>query len=472
MAESDRRQRLDAILASLVDLGRLHREHQTLFTGKDELGRTFLHRLCQDTRHPAVIKFVAELCGMDILKVTNVNGHTPLNLVCMHEDVSCEVIEALTVPCPEAVQIADNQGRTPLHKACWSGASVQVVRLLISKFRGALSMKTVGGDTPLFIACSRGSVDRPDEAVNFEVVKLLFESYPDALYIGDNDGFIPLHNEFKNDEASQQVVRLLVDRGGVKALGMLDNDGCPPLLVACQEGYPEDIIQLMIAVYPKALQIVNKFGVTALNFACQGNVPVATLRVMIVHEPAACLVLQAVSFGDDGEYHFLPHDCAVYKEREAHVVELLLNGTKDAICAMMECALSSRTTMPTAVTNHVRATITRAMPAFNETSRMTQSVRDLLEPDLIKTLVTNDELQEVLKKDETYHSLIAGLVRMNKSGRSRALKDPSNKLAGVSVLNSISDNVDCLFLHLRENPSLCNRHCGRRGRKRKVTDQA
>jgi hypothetical protein len=355
---------------------------------------------------------------------------------------------------------------SPFTWKSWRGASVSVVRLLISKFRGALSMKDAYGNTPLKTACRRVCTD---EAVNFELVKLLLEAYPEALFIGDNGGFTPLHVNFTNGETSQQVVRLLVDRGGAKALGMLDNHGSPPLQVACQEGYPA--IQLMIAVYPKALEIVDKDGGTALHGACQSNVPVATLRVMIVRAPATCLFLEEVSI-DDEEDHYLPYDWATYMERDATVLELLLNATKDALCAMMECALSSRTTMSTAVTNHVRATITRAMPAFNETSLMTQSVRDLLEPDLIKTLVTNDELQEVLKKDEAYHSSIAGLIRMNKSGRSRALRDPSNKLAGVSVLNSISDNVDCLFLHLRENPSLCNRHCGRRGRKRKAPDQA
>jgi ankyrin repeat protein len=466
MAGGDPRQRLDAILESLVDLGSLHRAHQGIFTEKDENGETFLHRLCGRTRHPAVIKFAADLCGPDSLKETDEHGDTPLHIVCEHEDVSCEAIETLTVPCPEAVQIASHQGWTPLQTASSYGASVHVVRLLISKFRGALSIKDEDGDTPLNTACSRGSVASDDD-INFEVVKLLLESNPGALFMGNNNGHTPLHIQFKNDEASQQVVRLLVDRGGAKALGMLDNDGCPPLRIACQEGYPEDIIQLMITVYPKALEIVDRLGRTALHRACQSNVPVATLRGMIVRAPATCLFLGE---GDE-DLNFLPYDLAVQEEREASVLELLTNATKDALCAMMECALSSRTTMPTAVTNHVRSTMTRAMPAFNGTSLMTQSVRDHLEPDLITTLVTNDELQEVLKKEEAYHSLIGGLVRMNKSGRSRALMDPSNKLAGLAVLNSISDNVDCLFLHLRENPSLCNRHLGR-CRKRKVPDQA
>jgi hypothetical protein len=128
MVERDTRQRLGAILESLVDLGRLHREHQTLFTEKNRNGQTFLHRPCQGIRRPAVIKIVAELCGMDILKETDSIGDT-LNLVCRHEDVPCEAIEILTVPCPEAVQMASHQGWTPLHTAYNAGASVEVVRL-------------------------------------------------------------------------------------------------------------------------------------------------------------------------------------------------------------------------------------------------------------------------------------------------------------------------------------------------------
>jgi hypothetical protein len=92
---------------------------------------------------------------------------------------------------------------------------------------------------------------------------------------------------------------------------------------------------------------------------------------------------------------------------------------------------------------------------------MTKSVHDLLQPDLIKTLVTNGERQKLLEKDKAYRSLIAGLLRMKNSGRSRARMDPSNRQAGFAVLSSVSDNVDCLFLHLREIPTLCVRHLWR-----------
>jgi hypothetical protein len=330
MAEGDTRLRLDVILEALVDIGRLHRDHQGIFTEIDGFGQTFLHRLCHDTSHPAVIKFAADLCGTDVIKATDIGGDTPLNLVCMHEDVSCEAIETLTVPCPEAVRIVCHQGWTPLRAASSNGASVQVVRLLISKFGGALSMKCEDGFTPLSLACARGAA-RSTNVVNFEVVKLLLESCPEALFIGDNAGNTPLHLTYKNDEASQQVVRLLVDHGGAKALGILNNIGCSPLHIAFYSGFPGDILELMIAIYPKALEIVDWFGATALVAACQSNAPVETLRVMIVRAPATCLFLEAVANEDDEDVNYLPYDCAVEQEREAHVVELLLNATKDAL---------------------------------------------------------------------------------------------------------------------------------------------
>jgi ankyrin repeat protein len=450
------------------ELGTLLREHPWLLAVEDEYGGTPVHYLCHHTSHPAVIKLI-NLRFPDAITETNDVCATPLNMVCGHEDVSCEAIEALTRLYSRALRIPDNDGRTPLHSACEFGASVQVVRLLINKFREALSMKNDMGATPLKTACLRDISDASEKDVYFEVVKLILESYPEALTMGDNDGNTPLHIVFDDQEASKRVLQLFVDRGGAKALKILNNNGDTPLQAACEGGGTfGDVIELMIALYPKALHIANKFGETALHSASFSNVPAETLSVMIDRAPVPCLVLAQDADEDVG--FCLPYEWAVEIGRDAHVLELLLHSMKDAASAMMECALSSRIAMSASVTDHVRETASLAMPDFNEGVSI-ESIRDRLEPGLIKTLVNNIELQELLKKDEAYHCLISGLVRMNKSGRSGARKEPSNILAGLSVLDSISDNVDCIYLHLRENPSLCNRHCGR-GRKRKAPDQA
>jgi hypothetical protein len=36
-------------------------------------------------------------------------------------------------------------------------------------------------------------------------------------------------------------------------------------------------------------------------------------------------------------------------------------------------------------------------------------------------------------------------------------KDGSSSPKGVDVLSAVSDDIDCVFLHLLENPGLCNR---------------
>ena len=35
--------------------------------------------------------------------------------------------------------------------------------------------------------------------------------------------------------------------------------------------------------------------------------------------------------------------------------------------------------------------------------------------------------------------------------------DPGNRLKGFDVLGKVSESLDCLFLHSRENPALCKR---------------
>jgi len=55
-----------------------------------------------------------------------------------------------------------------------------------------------------------------------------------------------------------------------------------------------------------------------------------------------------------------------------------------------------------------------------------------------------------------YRELLEGLFEMNHAGRRYLLSDPSDKNQGFYVLNSVRDDLDSLFLHLRENPNLCS----------------
>jgi hypothetical protein len=52
---------------------------------------------------------------------------------------------------------------------------------------------------------------------------------------------------------------------------------------------------------------------------------------------------------------------------------------------------------------------------------------------------------------------VKAILRLNRAGRRYLIKDGSSISKGVDVLGAVSDEIDCVFLHLLENPSLCDR---------------
>jgi hypothetical protein len=52
---------------------------------------------------------------------------------------------------------------------------------------------------------------------------------------------------------------------------------------------------------------------------------------------------------------------------------------------------------------------------------------------------------------------VKAILRLNAAGRRYLIKDGSSVSKGVDVLSAVSDEIDCVFLHLLENPSLCDR---------------
>jgi hypothetical protein len=53
--------------------------------------------------------------------------------------------------------------------------------------------------------------------------------------------------------------------------------------------------------------------------------------------------------------------------------------------------------------------------------------------------------------------IVKAILRLNWAGRGYLIKDGSSISKGVDVLSAVSDEIDCVFLHLLENPSLCDR---------------
>jgi hypothetical protein len=52
---------------------------------------------------------------------------------------------------------------------------------------------------------------------------------------------------------------------------------------------------------------------------------------------------------------------------------------------------------------------------------------------------------------------VKAILRLNWAGRRYLIEDGSSISKGVDVLSAVSDEIDCVFLHLLENPGLCDR---------------
>lgn len=59
--------------------------------------------------------------------------------------------------------------------------------------------------------------------------------------------------------------------------------------------------------------------------------------------------------------------------------------------------------------------------------------------------------------DRDTRDLLRSYLALNQAGRSYLVTNPGNRSLGVDVLASVTSDLNCLYLHLRENPLLCKR---------------
>jgi hypothetical protein len=203
---------------------------------------------------------------------------------------------------------------------------------------------------------------------------------------------------------SLQVIELLA-RQCPEVIGIGDNDGNTPLHFAVRRGRSHETIQLMIDLNPAALRVVDTLRRTELHYICYYGASLELIRVIAVSWPLASLLL-------DNENNS-PYDDAVYKGRETPVLRCLVETMRDAAHSLIGDL------------------------GFKQ-------VHDMISRDNLPFLI----------KDESFRNLLFGIETINTAGRNYIQDDPTNKLQGVRVLKAVVDNLDCLFLHLRESPLL------------------
>lgn len=155
-----------------------------------------------------ISKFISEECG-DLL-----GGMTLLHSVVRY-DPPIELLVQMIELYPTALGACDCLGRTPLHVAAGSGASTNVMKILTVNCPGACSIQDEDGRTPLHFACDTSCElfeddDRssPRKPPTLDTIRCLLSGSLDAVTLEDVDETNAIEYAIISD-ASPEVVKLL-----------------------------------------------------------------------------------------------------------------------------------------------------------------------------------------------------------------------------------------------------------------------
>jgi hypothetical protein len=119
-------------------------------------------------------------------------------------------------------------------------------------------------------------------------------------------------------------------------------------------------------------------------------------------------------------------------------------GTKGKVedCVVLVTALQHHTTLKTLHLQHY------------STIRLTDD-EDKQMAALLKKNYAMESLPNIDLENEAGD--VGAILRLNEAGRRYLVQDGSSVSKGVEVLSKVNDNSNCVFLHLLENPRLCDR---------------
>lgn len=237
-------------------------------TFEDGEGCTLIHALLVQDKLPidmiktmivAVPKVTSHVFRGDAMEL-GFSNFTPLHLACVrgvHIESSYEVIKLLVQTFPEALEMKDSKGLTPLHRCCYSkNASVDVIDLLSSKYPDALSLRDDDFCTPLMSGVLAGA--------SMEVIQYLARACPESLHMRESHGRLPLHAACASTASSYSVFRHIVESfpDGVTSP---DAMGCLPLHYACVKSRPIEMIVSLVRYNADALNTADQNGLTPID---------------------------------------------------------------------------------------------------------------------------------------------------------------------------------------------------------------
>jgi hypothetical protein len=196
---------------------------------------TPLHYACYHNAGFDVVEFLMQKFP-EAVRVTNYAHRTCLHMACMSDTICRATLMALLDRYPTAAQLADQDGYTPFHLACWHGASMELLLLLIQTSPSVVRMSTRSLQKPLHVASLHAPV--------IATVLLLLQRDPTSARATDEYFNTALHCAATGMLASVEVLQVLVQAhpGAVFLTNDFDET---PYDIAKRQGAVEEVLQLL-----------------------------------------------------------------------------------------------------------------------------------------------------------------------------------------------------------------------------------
>ena len=257
-------------------------------------GDTILHVASYDCQS-ALIKHLIHALDFSP-SIANSKQEYPLHIAC-RTGCSLEVIELLA-RCD--VNRQDEAGNTPLHIACQNG-SIDMVGYLVKKKNCDVNVVNDRGELPLHLACKRMygkeiiqlvsvgcDVNRQDEAGNTplhmacqngstDMVRYLVEEKKCGFNVANNKGELPLHLACKRMYGKEIIQLVSVGRD----VNRQDEAGNTPLHMACQNG-STDMVRYLVEEKKCGFNVANNKGELPLHLACKHRYSKTIVRLVSV----------------------------------------------------------------------------------------------------------------------------------------------------------------------------------------------
>jgi hypothetical protein len=284
----------------------------------------------------------------------------------------------------------------------------------------------------------------------------------DLLRVPDRQGQLPLHLAVIRPAVDTMIIQRMLWLYP-EALCRRDSIGATPMSLAFDRPNPQIPVPLltrMVNMAPDSIRTLICEFQTPLLDACHFIPDVNLTALLIDAWPIAlclrgrsrwirewCLPLEAVSQGNG--------------VNSPELKNLVDRETKEIFLAFVEFVMHETAhRVPSPIKEHLESAIRRTLPVTLDLHHqassfaIAQSIRSSLDYpiELCTSVLCEETTQTWLREEEQLRDLVCGLYRMNKVvGRAHGYgQGGSSASRELDILQCVTDNLDCIFLHLRE----------------------